>query len=245
MSYINSVSIARLIPKVEAFVEDYMSTFDASHDFGHIQRVVRLAQHIAFVETKKNPSLKLDFNLIHLAALLHDINDRKYQTEFSEPLSTHLARLGWRDPALGEALEDIISHVSFHKERQNPLAVTTALLRHPELAVVQDADRIDAIGAVGIGRLFVYGSRQEESLDMSISHLDQRLEITGSRMKTETGKAIIAERIQRVKTFRDWWSEETGQTANLYMELANTFLENSQAPDVYVRERMNSLVSVA
>jgi uncharacterized protein len=117
--------------------------------------------------------------------------------------------MGSADSALNNAIADVVTHVSLHKERQNPSAVVAALQRHPELAVVQDADRIDAIGAIGIGRLFVYGAGQKETLDMSIAHLDKRLKFTGRRMKTETGRAIIEKRIRRVRTFRKWWREET------------------------------------
>ena len=194
---------------LEIFVKEYMDQFDASHDFSHVQRVVRLAMHISRSEIKRTPSLTLDLELIHLSSLLHDVNDRKYKTNSNESLTSHLTRLGCRDPDLASAVEDIVTHVSFNGERLNPTAVQDALQRHPELGIVQDADRIDAVGAIGIGRLFTFGGARNRTLDMSISHLDDRLLHTGDWMKTETGKAIIKERIKRVKILRDWWTEET------------------------------------
>jgi uncharacterized protein len=209
MSGYSTTSVTELITNVESFVEEYMNQFDASHDFSHIQRVVRLAMHIARSEMKRNPSLTLDLELIQIAALLHDVNDRKYKTSSSEPLTSHLTRLGCSDSNLSNAVEDIVSHVSFNGERLNRAAVQEALKRHPELGIVQDADRIDAVGAVGIGRLFTYGGARNRSLDMSMSHLEDRLLRTADWMKTETGKAIITERMKRVKLLQDWWAEET------------------------------------
>lgn len=201
----------KLTADVEDFVREYMSKFDPSHDFSHIQRVVRLALHIAKTEIEAYPTSKLDIEVVHLAALLHDVNDRKYKTDTTEDISTHLERLGCMDLKMIKAVEEIITHVSFTMECRNPEVVQLVLRRHPELGVVQDADRIDAVGAIGIGRLFTFGGAKNRSLDMSMEHFDERLMITGSRMKTETGKQIIAEKIERLKTFRNWWTEETSE----------------------------------
>jgi len=204
-------SMDELVSKVEAFAKEYMSKFDGSHDFAHVQRVVSIALHIANAELRQNTSLTYNINLIHISALLHDVNDRKYKTKDSPSLTTHLERLGCVDPDFSAAVEDIVTHISFNQETSNPSMVQEALLRHPELGVVQDADRIDAVGAIGLGRLFTYGGAKDRSLDLSIEHLDERLIITGDRMKTKTGKDIIKERIERIMTFRGWWSEEMGK----------------------------------
>lgn len=71
-----------LIPKVTAFVKEYMSKYDGSHDFNHIKRVVGLA-HLIYKEVKAGGKddadyLELDLNIITLAALLHDVGDKKY-----------------------------------------------------------------------------------------------------------------------------------------------------------------------
>src|ERR1700753_1747704 len=104
MTIDSSLPVAELIIKVEAFVKDYMQQFDASHDFSHIQRVVRLAMHIAHSELERNPNLTLDLQLVHLAALLHDVNDRKYKTASSESVISHLTRLGCKDSTLASAV---------------------------------------------------------------------------------------------------------------------------------------------
>jgi len=199
----------KLISDVEGFVREYMSKYDSSHDFTHIQRVVRLALHIAESEIKTNPLVKLNIELIHLAALLHDVNDRKYKTDTDEAISAHLIRLGCTDLEMAKAVEAIVSHVSFTLECRDPEVVQRVLRKHPELGVVQDADRIDAVGAVGVGRLFTFGGARNRNLDSSMEHFDERLMITGGRMKTDTGKQIIAERMERLTMFRSWWTEET------------------------------------
>jgi uncharacterized protein len=204
-------SMQKLIADVEDFVRDYMSKFDSSHDFSHIQRVVRLALHIANEENQKNPTMKLNIEMVHIAALLHDVNDRKYKTDKTEDISTHLRRLGCTDSEMIDTVEEIITHVSFTNECRDSESVQHILRKHPELGVLQDSDRIDACGAIGIGRLFTFGGAKNRNLDESMEHFDERLMITGTRMKTETGKQIIAERIERLKTFRTWWSDETSE----------------------------------
>jgi uncharacterized protein len=196
-----------LIPKVEKHVEEYMANFDGSHDFAHVRRVVRLALHIARQEEKTRPGV-LDHNLIHLAALMHDVNDRKYISESSVSTSDQLKNLGC-DEFLAQSVDLIVSHVSFTKERVNPEKVAEIVSQIPELGVVQDADRIDAVGAIGIGRLFTYGGARNRTMKLSMDHFEDRLMKTGDRMKTETGRMIISERMQRLKVFQLWWNEET------------------------------------
>jgi uncharacterized protein len=206
MTLSNASPVAGLIPKVEKHVEQYMAKFDGSHDFAHVQRVVRLALHIARQEEHTRPGV-LNHDLIHLAALMHDVNDRKYISESSVCTSDQLKSLGC-DENLAESVDLIVSHVSFTKECGNPEKVAEIVSQIPELGVVQDADRIDAVGAIGIGRLFTYGGARNRAMQLSMGHFEERLMKTGDRMKTETGSAIISERMLRLKTFQQWWNEE-------------------------------------
>jgi uncharacterized protein len=138
------------------------STTDSSHDFHHITRVVGLATHIHTHTPAPPSSPDLNPLLITLSAYLHDIGDRKY-VDASDPTDpATLARsflLGVGcPPELARDVQDIVNHVSYSNEVKRPDAVRDVLERLPELAVVQDADRLDAIGAVGVGRAFTYAA---------------------------------------------------------------------------------------
>lgn len=115
------------------------------------------------------------------------MGDKKYSTpdEISKhPVSKVLLELG-ASPELAFKVQTIVKHVSYSAETKNPLAVEEALLQHPELAAVQDADRLDAIGAVGIGRAFTFGGamRPETNMAETIQHFTEKLERLEGMMK--------------------------------------------------------------
>lgn len=93
---------------------------------------------------------------------------------------------------------------------------------YPELGIVQDADRLDAIGAVGIGRCFTFlgakgkgkgkgkGDGEEWELENAIRHFGEKLERLEGMMKTESGREMARVRTERLRVFKGWWEEETG-----------------------------------
>jgi uncharacterized protein len=202
---------------VYEWVRDYMSRYDCSHDFNHILRVLALSKKLLAEELKDNPWKKFHKPTIILAALLHDVGDKKYALpgEDAEQMVSQLLSKNGCPPRFVAKVAMIVQHVSYSGEIKRPQLVKAIIGAHPELAIVQDADRLDAIGAVGIGRAFAYGAMKapERGLQGSIDHFVEKLENIESMMKTETGKRLAAERSRRLKEFRQWWEEEAGETA--------------------------------
>ncbi|KAK3701568.1 hypothetical protein LTR37_015422 [Vermiconidia calcicola] len=194
------------------YVKQYMARYDPSHDFSHVLRVLALAKHLLAEELKANPWKKFQKQTIILAALLHDVGDKKYAQageNHEQAVQDLLQKLG-SPPRFIAKVALIVEHVSYSSEIKRPQLVKAILGAHPELAIVQDADRLDAIGAIGIGRVFTYGASKapERGMQGCIDHFTDKLENIEGMMKTETGKSIARERTQRLKDFRQWWEEE-------------------------------------
>lgn len=194
------------------YVKEYMSRYDMSHDFNHVLRVLALTKHILAEEQTANPSVKYQKQAVIIAALLHDVGDKKYDQpgENTEQLIENLLAKNGSPPRFVAKVALIVEHVSYSSEVKRPQLVKAIIGAHPELAIVQDADRLDAIGAVGIGRAFCYGAAKAPNRGMqgSIEHFTEKLEKIEGMMKTETGKKMASERTKRLKEFRRWWVEE-------------------------------------
>ncbi|KAF2136736.1 uncharacterized protein K452DRAFT_292166 [Aplosporella prunicola CBS 121167] len=211
-------SPSTLIHKAQAYVQSYMAQFDASHDHAHILRVQRLAHRILASEQQRHPTTTYDTTLITLGALLHDVGDRKYAPPDADPttmVSSFLLSAG-ASPVLASRVQQLVSHVSFSHEKRNPDAVCALLATMPELGIVQDADRLDALGAVGIGRCFAFAGAkgrpgEEDGLGAAVRHFEEKLERLEGLMKTESGRELARVRAERLKVFRGWWEEETGE----------------------------------
>ncbi|EEY14279.1 HD domain containing protein [Verticillium alfalfae VaMs.102] len=205
-----------LVTAAAAYVKDYMSNYDASHDWSHILRVLALAHKIYNDPTTNTiaaskPALSL--RKITLAALLHDVGDKKYlQPGQDHTRLVHDVLLERGAPeALAVEIQTICLGVSYSSEVKDPNAVVALLARVPELAVVQDADRLDAIGAVGVGRCFTFGGAKGggRGLQGAIDHFEEKLLRIEGMMKTEAGRRLAAERTERLRVFEQWWRDET------------------------------------
>ncbi|MCX6220006.1 MAG: HD domain-containing protein [Bacteroidia bacterium] len=185
------------------YVKKELEDGEKGHDWWHIQRVWRTAGLIAASE----PS---DRFVIELAALLHDIADSKFHggdEEIGPRKAESFLKSMNIQPSIIEQVVNIIRHISF--KGGNHLAGFNS----PELQVVQDADRLDAMGAIGIARAFHYGGYKnrllyhpdiQPNMNMTkeeykksdaptINHFYEKLLLLKDRMNTPTGK-FLAER---------------------------------------------------
>jgi len=219
-----------------SFVQEWMALGDPSHDFQHVLRVYNQAMTLMDAEDQANPKHRYDARLIAYAAFLHDIGDRKYfphkrPIDIADPefkyytlllkhdlqdteaanVVFHALRKQNFDADWAEGVQMVCNCVSYSFEKSNPDTVRGTLKTYPELAIVQDADRLDAIGAVGIARVFAYtGAKYKvRGFDGTLQHFDDKLLNVVDRMKTKVGRKMAWERTEKLKTFLRWWKEET------------------------------------
>ncbi|KAI0390109.1 HD domain-containing protein [Xylariaceae sp. FL0594] len=197
-----------LVKTVTEYVEAYMANYDGSHDFNHIQRVLGLAKHIHAHDSHASARDPL---VVVLSALLHDVGDKKYLKpgEDASSLIRDLLVSYGATEELATKVQTVCLGVSYSSEIKDPAHVQALIKLHPELAVVQDADRLDAIGSIGIGRVFTFtGARTKASMEDSIQHFHDKLLKLKSMMKTEVGRQLAEERTRRMQEFLKWWAEE-------------------------------------
>ncbi|WP_366289026.1 HD domain-containing protein [Paenibacillus sp. AN1007] len=205
-----------------AFVQQEASRHSDGHDWSHIERVTALAVRLAH-------QMGADLFICELAALLHDVPDEK----LNDSLEAGMAKLhAWLDtqplaPEMREAVVNIISTISYAGGQR---AAVCSL----EAQVVQDADRLDALGAIGIARTFAFsGARGREMYDPSlppreqmtreeyrngrsttINHFYEKLFKLKDLMNTSYGKQLAQQRhdymVQFVEQFKREWESVDG-----------------------------------
>lgn len=179
-----------------AYIQELFKGNSGGHDLSHTLRVYRTALAIADREAD------CDRTIVKLGALLHDADDHKlFQTENNANARTILDRLGISAERT-EAICAVINSVSFSQNRG----------RHPgtlEGRIVQDADRLDAIGAVGIARTFAYGGENGRSLEDSLQHFDDKLLLLKDEMNTDTGRKLAEERHAYMVSYLEEYKKET------------------------------------
>ena len=200
---------AKTIREIYDWVEVFFRNpkFDSSHDFEHVKRVVKNA---LFILDKEKAILKFSTFTVIAGALLHDIEDKKYvSSSESGPIRTFLIGRGLSEPD-AVSMQLLVDGVSWSSETKDPKRVERLINEIPELAIVQDADRLDAIGAIGIGRAFAFGAAKvNRGLDETIKHIyPEKLYKLERTMKTKTGKVMAAERTRRLHEFVAWWEDE-------------------------------------
>ncbi|WP_373519753.1 HD domain-containing protein [Pricia sp.] len=213
---------SEIVEQTIAFVKETLLGAEGGHDWFHIQRVFKNTLFIAKDE-------KVDVLVVSLAALLHDISDAKFndgdETIGPEMAESFLGELKVKKKTIGHVVK-IIKNMSFKNSLQKKRG---RKFRSKELEVVQDADRLDAMGAIGIARTFNYGGFKNReiynpeiapNLKMtkeeyktgtapSVNHFYEKLLLLKDKMNTETGKQLAEERhrymMEYLKQFyREW-----------------------------------------
>ena len=184
---------------IEAAIEYVKRLFRdnaGGHDAEHTLRVYRNALLIA----GREPGC--DMEIVSLAALLHDADDHKlFDTENNANARAFLTAQSMAPDRI-ERIVEAINAVSFSQNRGKRPGT-------PEGRIVQDADRLDAIGAVGIARTFAYGGEHGRSLDSSIGHFYDKLLLLKDEMNTNTGREMAEERHAYMVGFLEEYGRET------------------------------------
>ncbi|WP_397301540.1 HD domain-containing protein [Nonlabens ulvanivorans] len=205
------------------FVKEQLSNAEGGHDWFHIERVWKNAKLIAASEENA------DLFIIELGALLHDIADSKFH-DGDDTIGPQVARKFLEEQNLSEDIilhvENIIKYISFkggHQEQK---------FKSKELDIIQDADRLDALGAIGIARTFNYGGfknrtiynpdikpdlnmtveQYKKSTAPTLNHFYEKLLLLKDRMNTSTGKQLAQERHDYMEGFlNQFYAEWNGE----------------------------------
>jgi uncharacterized protein len=206
------------IQQTITYVKQELKNAEGGHDWWHIERVWKTAKHIAKTE-------EVDLLVVELGALLHDIADSKFH-DGDESIGPRKARAFLHTLEIEENVINhvirIIENISFKGGKEAQTFQST------ELDVVQDADRLDALGAIGIARTFNYGGfknreiynptipsnlnmtkeEYKKSTAPSINHFYEKLLLLKDRMNTATGKAMAEKRHQFMEHYLEQFYNE-------------------------------------
>jgi uncharacterized protein len=212
----------RLILNTINFVKFTLKNAEAGHDWFHVERVWKLSKKIS--ENEEG-----DLEIIELGALLHDIADPKFHNG-DEDLALKISREFLESQNLEEEkiikVLFIIKNISFKNRNEK----TEISIENPvkELQIVQDADRLDAIGAIGIARTFNFGGfknnlmydpeilpklnmtkeEYKKSNGTTINHFYEKLLLLKDLINTETAKKIALKRHDFMQSFLDEFLDE-------------------------------------
>ena len=209
------MSPSDLIDRTVNHVRTVLSGDGTGHDWWHVYRVWRTAQRIGQAE-------KADLFVVELAALLHDIADWKLH-DGDSTVGSKIARdwLDSLDAHISEHVCQIIANISFKGAKVESPTLSQ------EGKVVQDADRLDAMGAIGIARAFAYGGAKGQAIydpackptehgtaeaylkgGTTINHFCEKLLLLRDRMNTATGRAMAEARHQFMEDYLRRFYEE-------------------------------------
>lgn len=200
--------------ELRPYLVDYYNQFDASHDMAHIDRVYENARRILEKHKEAN------HRFVTLAVGLHDVEDKKYKNDRSADFMQSIFTTFSVTEEEQKIIRTLIDQVSF----SGGLTATSL-----EAKIVQDADRLDAIGAIGIARTFAFGGAKDRSLynhkeveevvagakidnGSSVTHFYEKLLKLKDKMNTEKAKEIAEERHRFMEAFLEQLYKELGES---------------------------------
>lgn len=196
----------KIIANTISFVKKELKNAEGGHDWFHIERVFKNSILISKDE-------KVDVFVVSLAALLHDIADSKFYNG-DETIGPKKANEFLTNQKVSSSIIEHVIHIIKHISYKNSFDKASKKFTSIELKVVQDADRLDAIGAIGIARCFNYGGFKNRTLydpeiipnlnmtkedykkttAPTINHFYEKLLLLKAQMNTSSGKKIAAQR---------------------------------------------------
>ncbi len=190
-----------VVAAAKQYIETLFAGNAGGHGADHTLRVYRIAMAIAESEI-------CDPDIVALAALLHDADDHKlFDTKDNANARAFLKGQNIPDE-MADRICEAVNSVSFSQNRgKRPETI--------EGKIVQDADRLDAIGAVGVARTFAYGGEHGRSLDDSIAHFHEKLLLLKDEMNTETGRRLAEERHAFLLAFLAEYQKEMEEVPQL------------------------------
>lgn len=188
--------------KLLDFAVEKLAGSEPGHDVDHALRVLTHARNIMGEEP-------CDRAVVMAAAILHDVADHKFfdEAQAIREVNQLLETNGFSSDQRAQVV-DIITHLSYSKEVKGiSIALTT------EFCIVQDADRLDALGAIGIARAFSYGGFRQRPFvsdtgDSTIGHFHDKLLKLPSMMKTLAGRKLAIERKAFMLEFLEQFDRE-------------------------------------
>ncbi|WP_430812666.1 MULTISPECIES: HD domain-containing protein [unclassified Carboxylicivirga] len=208
----------KTLKELKEWTQKQLAKCDAGHDWWHIVRVLNNAKKIHQQEGG-------DWDVIHLAVLLHDVADTKFfdEVEALMLIEEKLMMLNIASNTLDHVIK-IIQNISFAKEWSD------SQFSSNELMIVQDADRLDAMGAIGIARTFSYGGHKGRDLynpaitpqayttatayrnnnSPTINHFYEKLLLLKDKMNTQTGRKMATDRHTFMESYLNQFFKEWG-----------------------------------
>ncbi|MFD2100349.1 HD domain-containing protein [Flagellimonas iocasae] len=217
----------QLVQNTINFVKTTLHDAEGGHDWFHIERVFNTTKLISQYE-------QVDPLVVQLAALLHDIADPKFH-DGDESVGPKMAHDFLKSHQVDDYIIDHVVNIIQHMSFKNSLESSSPTFSSKELHVVQDADRLDAIGAIGIARAFNYGGFKNRALydpnippnlnmtkeeykksnAPTINHFYEKLLLLKDKINTETGKKLAEERHQFMLDYlehfyNEWRADSAG-----------------------------------